>query len=141
MQIIKPMGLVDDVPEIEVQDVEAVAGLSHRRKGVEAEETRDRIVSRESEDSEPEERHKQAVVHEWKRYIVAKVKDSEDTGDAEQSEKKTLAGGARDHGVEVGEGDAKEERRNVRRRRELESADPEAVSITVDVGDSVWAQP
>lgn len=54
MQSIEKVRLMDEVPQVKVQDIKAVAGLSYDSERIEAEETGDKVVSGEAEDSEPE---------------------------------------------------------------------------------------
>src|SRR5579862_2946467 len=62
MQLVQNMRVVDQVPEIEVQQVKTVTGFAHEDQRPYAERAGQRIVAGEAQNDASEQRHQQAVM-------------------------------------------------------------------------------
>ena len=63
-QPFRQMGVVNPIPQVEVQQVEAVAGLAHNDQRAHAECRRQPILPGQAQNDAAEEGHQQAVVEE-----------------------------------------------------------------------------
>src|ERR1700676_3809236 len=89
---VEDVGVVDEVPEVEVEQVKAVAGLAYKDERADAEGAGHDVVAGEANDDAPEERHQQAVVDDGVGNVGAEPKQEEDGCEAARAKEKTKLG-------------------------------------------------
>ena len=120
---------MDQIPEIEVQDIQAVARLSHRDKRKEPEKLRDQVVPRQTQNGQRKQRHHQPIVHHDVRKVVAEIQHSIDAHHPQRAQQQPPARGPGNERIQIRQHNPKQERRDVRRRREFQRAHPETIGI------------
>src|SRR6266567_4226504 len=134
------MGVVDEVPEVEVEQVEAVTSLAHKDQRANAEGAGQWVVAREAEDNAAEERHQQAVVNDGVRYTGSQPEQEENGGKAADSEEEPEQARSRNELVELGQHHPEGEAGHVRKRRVLERLQPRPVAEAVGVRNAVGVE-
>src|SRR6266567_5108234 len=84
-EFVQDMGVVDEVPEVEVEQVKAVAGLAHKDQRAEAEGAGKRVIAGQAKDDATEEGHEQAVVDYWVGNAGSQPEQEEDGGEPADS--------------------------------------------------------
>lgn len=135
--MIEDLGVVDEVPEVEVEEVEAVAGFAYEDQGRDAEGAGEEVVAGEADDDAAKEGHQEAVVNDGVGDLGAEPEEEEDGGESEDAQEEARGKGPGHEFVELGEDDAEDEAGHVRERGELEGLQPWPVAETVGVSDAV----
>ena len=101
--------LMEQVPQVEVHEIEAIARLTHKDEEPKAEEPGEQVDTRQADDKAAEEGHEQAVVDERVRHSGPLDQHCIDADEAEQPDTQPKKAGALDALVEASERDAEYE--------------------------------
>jgi hypothetical protein len=133
---------VEELKDVEVQKIEAVAALADEKEGAPGEDRRDGVGTAEAQDKSGEDRGHESAVHEevW-RAVDESVEEEADRGEAKRGEEKALAFGEGEGVLELAEGDSGEKGADVWERRVFEEAEKLGGAVAVDgAGDVVGVE-
>src|ERR1700722_14695857 len=98
-EVLEDVGVVDQVPEVEVEQVEALACFADEDQRTRAEEGRKRVGASKAEDNAAEERHEQAVVNDGIGNDGAQGEKTEGRCKSAETERQAQAAGASHDGI------------------------------------------
>ena len=131
------MGVMNQVPEVEVEQVEAVARFTDEDKGPPTKDTGKNVLPGKAEDDAAKEGHEQAVVNDGVWNARTKPEQEEDGGESEKAQEESLAGFAGNEFIEAGDDDAEGEARQVRNGRVFECLQPWPFTIAVNMREVI----
>ena len=111
---------MNQVPQIEVEQVEAIAGLAHKHQRTPAECVGQAVFSCQPQDDAAEERHQQAVVHDCVGNMRRQRQKQKRTGKTTQPEHQAQTAHPIDQFIQLGQQNAKNKAGQMGQRRVFE---------------------